>query len=237
MNKMRKRDYRVFITDEFVHLADPIVNLVAQLPIIKDKLILRDSRSTFAAVVTLQGYRLHIKLSKPRSFRYLIRHLPPRYGRILHNFKTAILLNRLNLPCIVPVAALFRRRFLILKESVLITFFIEGSLLSELLKSGKVSDSHIKALAKSVADFHNAGVFHGDLKPANIIFTEEQNAILCDYDNTKIMNSLTPKQTAKDISRIKHDLSNTDFKIFLAEYLRLRNLSEQDKRGTEAIIS
>ncbi|MCX7702754.1 MAG: hypothetical protein N2234_01435 [Planctomycetota bacterium] len=238
MNRFRISTYTVFITEKFAHLADKLVSIAQRLSEIKEKnkvdeieevRILRDSYSTFAAVFKAFGLTLHLKLSKPRSIAYILRHLPPRYGRILYNFKIASSIEKLNLPSLTPVAALFKRRFLTLQESILITLFVEGTPLSELLRKEALPDSFVLSLAHSVATFHNASVFHGDLKPPNIIITPEDSVILCDYDNTKLIRNLSLKKAAKDLKRLKESLPLDSFKKFLAEYIKIRNFTQQDK--------
>jgi len=232
MIRLKKGGYKIYLNEVFEEHLDELIHIIVEIENIPCS-VLRDSRSTFAAVFEAFGHKLHIKRTKPRSPGYLIRHLPPRHGRILRNFLTALQLRRLNLPSLIPVAALFRRRLLLLKEAILITLYIEGRPLSEFLDE----EVPIRRAGEAVAAFHNASVLHGDLKPSNIIVTPNGRAVICDYDETRILcRGIRPKEVVKDIERMRRALNAERFNIFLVEYIERRDASETEKRRIESLL-
>lgn len=229
MIRLRRECYRIYLNEEFKEHLDELLTVIGGLSEEPSLRILRDSRSTFAAVFEAFGRKLHIKRAKPRSAGYLLRHMPPRHGRILYNFKIAERLQKFKLPSLIPVAALFRRHLLTLQEATLITVYVEGRHLSEML-CDDAQRGILEAVGEAIAYFHNASVVHGDLKPSNILITNRREAVLCDYDNTRILHrKITVEDAVGDLARIKEALKIEQFLLLLDGYTRLREITEPQK--------
>lgn len=77
--------------------------------------------------------------------------------------------------------------------------FLEGSALSEIIKSGPMSCEQVVAIGIQVADALNyayrKGIVHRDVKPTNIIVTPEGQAKLTDFGIARIEDPLAQQQT------------------------------------------
>ena len=73
----------------------------------------------------------------------------------------------------------------------LVTEYVEGETLAARLSKGSLSigeaDPLIEALCDGLGAVHQHGVFHGDLKPANIVWPETGGPRLVDFGASKIL--------------------------------------------------
>jgi len=60
----------------------------------------------------------------------------------------------------------------------------------------------IKDLAISLARMHEAGIFHRDLTPGNILIDEKQQTYLVDLNRTAIRSTLTVSQRLRDLAKL-----------------------------------
>ncbi|MBT8465162.1 MAG: serine/threonine protein kinase [Deltaproteobacteria bacterium] len=73
----------------------------------------------------------------------------------------------------------------------LVTEYVEGQTLAERLSAGPVTivdaDALVDALSGGLGAAHEHGVFHGDLKPGNVIWPDEGRPRLVDFGASKIL--------------------------------------------------
>ncbi len=77
-------------------------------------------------------------------------------------------------------------------------FAAGGSLADLLVERGRLSPGQVVAVAAPVADAlasaHRRGVLHGDVKPANILFTTDGEPLLSDFGVARTLGQLTSDQ-------------------------------------------
>jgi len=107
-------------------------------------------------------------------------------------------------------------------------------LLSKRLDSGGL----IGNLAWKVADLHDSGTTHGDLKWSNILIHEEKNELwFVDFDGAKLHSSCPDcKAVARDLARfvlsgLEAGVDGILLARFLGHYARRRNLTLEDIEG------
>jgi RIO kinase 1 len=106
--------------------------------------------------------------------------------------------------------------------------------LNKRLSSGGLN----RALAHCVAEMHDSGITHGDLKWTNILVDADENQLwLTDLDASKIYREyLGPKRVARDLARfvlsgLEAGIDGTILAVFLNHYARQRNLNLNDIEG------
>ena len=79
-------------------------------------------------------------------------------------------------------------------------FAAGGSLDDLLAERGRLSPGQVVAVAAPVADAlasaHRRGVLHGDVKPANVLFTTDGEPLLGDFGVARTLGQLTSDQAA-----------------------------------------
>jgi hypothetical protein len=77
-------------------------------------------------------------------------------------------------------------------------FAAGGSLADLLVERGRLSPGQVVAVAAPVADAlasaHRRGVLHGDVKPANVLFTSDGEPLLSDFGVARTLGQLTSDQ-------------------------------------------
>ncbi len=75
--------------------------------------------------------------------------------------------------------------------SMIVMEFVRGRTLSDVIKDGAMSTDQASRLASQLAagmsNAHEAGVIHGDLKPGNVVITQEGNAKIMDFGLSRRM--------------------------------------------------
>lgn len=120
---------------------------------------------------------------------------------LLHEARAAAALNHPNV-CAVHTVDTSTGASMIVME------FVAGRTLAEIIKRGKISAGFAINLARQLtagmACAHDAGVIHGDLKPGNIVVTEEGIAKIMDFGlSRRVMSS------AADDDTLPHAQANT----------------------------
>lgn len=107
-------------------------------------------------------------------------------SRVYREFMLLCQLHQQGFNVPTPVAACFSQAGLIYRADI-ITQAITGadSLLDRLQIKALTQDEIIK-IAKCIADFHNAGVFHADLNINNILFDDKGEIFLIDFDRGQL---------------------------------------------------
>ena len=102
--------------------------------------------------------------------------------------------------------------------------------LSKRLASGGL----VEALARGIAELHDCGVTHGDLKWSNILVDEKDNRLwFVDLDSAKLhTHFLGPSKVARDLARFvlygfQTETNNAYINRFLDEYCRQRRLARE----------
>lgn len=77
--------------------------------------------------------------------------------------------------------------------SIIIENFIAGKTIEQYIKEKRIfSEAEIEAIIKSLCNFlksiHQAGIIHRDIKPSNIILQDNNNAILIDFDISRMLS-------------------------------------------------
>ncbi|MCB1581860.1 MAG: 3-deoxy-D-manno-octulosonic acid kinase [Marinicella sp.] len=124
-------------------------------------------------------------------------------SRAFKEFKLLNKLQKLNLPCPKPVAALVRKKGLFYQNDLIMEHIgHEQTFAQTLNKESQLSDWILAG--KTIAQFHQAGVYHSDLNAHNILLRNDQ-AFLIDFDK----GNIRPPQKAwqlQNLSRLKRSI-------------------------------
>lgn len=150
----------------------------------------------------------------------LVRHVNPRYywWRGLQHTRAFRELHMLNncvskgLPTPVGYACKIERHGLVYTAS-LITHKLAGVTFAEALDNGNKSGSTIgnqvegvwQSIGKTIARFHNAGIWHADLNAHNILVSDDAEISLIDFDRAREISPNAPSMQS-NISRLHRSL-------------------------------
>ena len=183
--------------------------------------ITRDSRSTLAACFDDEG--LHLKIAKPKGFLWRLEY-GLTGGRLRRAFRNGIRIERLGLAGVRMVlwgveGGIFARR------GVLISRLVKGEPLTP-----DADEAVLKKVGGTLAQYHKAGVLHGDFKPPNILVTEN-GVVPSDYDNTRFFGGpLEGRVCWVDLGRLERALGGR-FAKALEGYAEARGLSVDSVLG------
>jgi len=133
--------------------------------------------------------------SRGRGVREFFRSLGA--PRAMRNFIAAVKMRQYGLPVAVPLAAIYRQRFLFCEESIYISEYVEGvhlqRFLKDLLRGSKerhrIMSRLTEQMAGILAGLHNKGLWHRDAKATNFIVTgdgaDNYRLVLTDLDGIK----------------------------------------------------
>ncbi|MFH1370310.1 MAG: lipopolysaccharide core heptose(II) kinase RfaY [Planctomycetota bacterium] len=117
--------------------------------------------------------------------------------RAMRNFIAAVKISQYGLPVAAPLAAVYRKTFLLCRQSIYISEYVEGINLHRFLQDLRVDneDRHriIKRLTGQMAEIlavlHERGMFHRDTKATNFIVSgngpNNYKVVLTDLDGIK----------------------------------------------------
>ncbi|NOU52374.1 3-deoxy-D-manno-octulosonic acid kinase [Pseudoalteromonas sp. JBTF-M23] len=112
--------------------------------------------------------------------------------RVYKEFELLCALDNLGLPVPKPVAAKVSVQGLIYRGD-LITSAINGATsLCERLQISQATEQELSLVGRTIAQFHNQGVYHADLNINNILFGDDGKVYLIDFDR----GQLRPQQAA-----------------------------------------
>lgn len=178
-----------FLTSEVAQiLEDPDAFLRAS------KLFKSDRSATIAAA---HGYVVK-RSNQPKPYNLIIDLF--RRSRARRAFAHALRFEKLGIPTARPIATADRRKLGLPSASYFVTEEIPSPV--HLGKwNGNKTDT-IARVAKLVADLHNAGFRHGDLKETNILFDSSGRPHLIDMDSVRHYPRLLDSGAAKDLARL-----------------------------------
>ncbi len=102
--------------------------------------------------------------------------------RVYKEFSLMCELYQQGLPVVEPIAALVTRSGLIYRGDI-ITRALEGAnSLCERLVEGALAENLITTIGETIARFHKAGVYHADLNINNVLFDNQDNVHIIDFD-------------------------------------------------------
>lgn len=222
--------------------------------------IIKDSHTTSSCVMSLQiagsKVELHIKRYNYQSIFYALKNLF-RTSRGKRVWKVANGLVSRSIPTPKPVAFLEQRKGRLLINSFFITQKIDQSLpLITLLQKGlshatietsKIKNELLQQAAHLVRNMHERGIWHRDLKSANLLVQkkagEKEKLYLVDLDSARIKKRVKEKDRIRDLARL--NASFLDLGVismparlrFLKSYLGShRGIAEQTRKYWKEIL-
>jgi eukaryotic-like serine/threonine-protein kinase len=122
---------------------------------------------------------------------------PDRIQRFVHEAKAASALNHPNLITIYDISMENDLNFIAME-------YISGKTLDQLLGSKGLHEAKTLLYAVQIADglakAHAAGILHRDLKPNNIMVTDEDRIKILDFGLAKLIEPLTPSEDAATVT-------------------------------------
>jgi len=222
--------------------------------------IIKDSHTTSSCVMPIKigggKVDVHIKRYNYQSILYALKNLF-RTSRGKRVWKVANGLISRNIPTPLPISFSEQRKGRALIKSFFITQKIDQSLpLNTLLQESflnapaeafKNKNVLIQQTAHLVRAMHDRGIWHGDLKSANILVEkkggQENKLYLLDLDSARIKKRVERKDRIIDLARLNASLLNTrtvstpDRLRFLKFYLNVAKKRDPKARDYwEAIV-
>jgi tRNA A-37 threonylcarbamoyl transferase component Bud32 len=150
-----------------------------------------------AMIAAAHGYVVK-RSNQPKPYNLIIDLF--RRSRARRAFAHALRFEQLGIPTAKAIASADLRRLGMPFASYLVTEEIPSAV--HLGKwEGNKSDV-IVSMAKLVADLHNAGFRHGDLKETNVLFDNAGRPHLIDMDSVRHYRRLPDSGAAKDLARL-----------------------------------
>lgn len=130
--------------------------------------------------------------------------------RCVRELKILTAMRACSLPVPEPVAAQAERKGLIYRADIIIKRLDNSRDLAAILAEYALGNSQWQKIGKTLADFHQAGVFHADLNLRNILMDDEQKIWLIDFDRACFRRGDSWKQ--KNLSRLLRSLHKEKYK-------------------------
>ncbi|AOT07202.1 3-deoxy-D-manno-octulosonic acid kinase [Pseudoalteromonas luteoviolacea] len=106
--------------------------------------------------------------------------------RVFKEFKLLTELKELELPVPEPIAAYVKVTYGIYRADILTQAIPGAQSLCEKLKLSSATKEELIAVGNTIADFHRKGVYHDDLNINNILFDDQGQVNLIDFDKGEI---------------------------------------------------
>ena len=149
----------------------PFINELAEKGVPSDATIIYDARNK---VYTLQreGYSLNVKAFKVPSFpnNYVYGNI--RKSKARRSMENAERLMSMNIGTPHPVAYIEKRTATKMKESYFVSIQVDAKNVRNWLENPE-RETLLPALAKEILRLHEAGVYHKDFSPGNILYTND----------------------------------------------------------------
>lgn len=199
---------------------------------IKEGQILKRGNTSLVSRVMWCGKDIVIKRYNHRGFIHSVRHTIKK-SRALQGWLYGHLLGILKVPAPRPQAYVEQRKGLLLWQSYLVTEYVEGQNLYDVLRDDKTGEHErsqvIEQVAELFARLDKYRITHGDLKHTNILIAGRK-AVLTDLDGMKVhsFNWAYKIWRAKDVARF---LRKTEFSPALNDYCRMLILGQSSSGG------
>lgn len=95
-------------------------------------------------------------------------------------------LRRRGLPVPLPIAAHYERSFLTYRADLITELLPATHTLADVITAGELPESGWRAVGRTIAAFHRAGVHHADLNANNILLGPAGDVYLLDFDRGRI---------------------------------------------------
>ena len=120
-------------------------------------------------------------------------------------------LRELNLPVPLPVAARVRHEGLFYRADLITRQIPNTQTLAQYLTNSPLSDSLWGKTGKTIATFHNKGIWHADLNARNILIDRDNDIFLIDFDKAKIRppDKKWQQNNLQRLSRSLHKINNS----------------------------
>ncbi|KAF7778376.1 3-deoxy-D-manno-octulosonic acid kinase [Pseudoalteromonas marina] len=126
--------------------------------------------------------------------------------RVCKEFSLMIKLIELGLNVPKPIAARVSTSGLIYRGDIITQAVSGAKSLLDVLIERPLNSSELESIANTIALFHNKGVYHADLNINNILFNEDGDVYIIDFDRgeLKVPN---PQWQQSNIARLKRSFS------------------------------
>ncbi len=128
------------------------------------------------------------------AVKQLHQHLTSDPEQVDRFKQEALLLAKLNHPNIVPIYDLIDYN----EQVWIVMEWLQGGSLEDLIEAGpinvKLSIQIVKSIADALAKTHEHGIIHRDIKPMNILLTEDNIAKLTDFGTAKFSQASVQTQ-------------------------------------------
>ena len=165
------------------------INFIEQIDTLMDKgQILKNDKTSYVSRLMWNNKDVVVKRYNHRGFVHSLRHTIKR-SRAKRAWLNAHRLRLLEIATPKPLAYIEQRKGPFVWKSYLITEFVKGPRLKNLLRDNNITDEKRSIITQQVADI--AGklgeylITHGDLKHSNILITSD-GPVLTDLDAMKI---------------------------------------------------
>lgn len=127
------------------------------------------------------------------------------HARMVREWATLRALRQFDLPVPLPVATCVIRKGLFYEGSTLYQRIPLATSFREHLLQGTASNALFNAVGKTLAAFHNRGVFHPDLNTGNVLVAE--NAIyLIDFDRFRVCRQRSQWRVNSNLKRLRRSI-------------------------------
>ncbi|WP_105167113.1 3-deoxy-D-manno-octulosonic acid kinase [Pseudoalteromonas sp. T1lg23B] len=143
-------------------------------------------------------------IGKVLSDQYLFTGL--ENTRVYQEFALLCQLEKLGLPVSKPIAAKVSRVGLVYRGDLITEAVAGAQSLCERLQARSATHLELQNVATTLARFHKAGVYHADLNINNILFDEQDEVYLIDFDRGQLKIPNAAWQQA-NISRLQRSFN------------------------------
>ncbi|OGV40065.1 MAG: hypothetical protein A2020_13785 [Lentisphaerae bacterium GWF2_45_14] len=209
--------------------------------------VLKDSSTTFAGLIRLDGHDFFLKKYNNKGFCHSLRYLF-RIPRPLKAFRNSCLFNSCEIPVPEAAAVLCRWKAGLLQDGYLISEFYGDSIptldFHKILHNDSTSfirNEFAATVGSYLARLHENGIAHGDLKMSNIFVRKKDGGSfsygLWDLDSARIQKRpISEKSRIRELSRVISSFmeigSRLGVKSNLDECITLFSQPYSDKSGT-----
>ncbi len=168
--------------------------------------ILKDSRTTTAGLITLDGQRFFLKRTNNKGFKFTLRYLF-RSARAFRSAAAAVKLGNAGILTPAFVAAGEKRSGLFLRAGYLITESeprLNGldKLICQASDPVAELEKLLPGIIRNIVKLHSAGILHGDLKLSNF-YLAPQGIGMWDLDSVKYFIRMPRvKLRARELGRV-----------------------------------